>query len=304
MGERRNGFMLVFATAIISGISIFLNRFAIATFNPFVFTTLKNTGVAFIMASGILLAGRYRELLSLKPKEWRNLILIGLVGGSIPFLLFFWGLKQTAAANASLLHKSLFIPASVFAYLFLKERLSKVQLVGAFILFIGVFLLSGPVLSTISIGDYAIMAAVIFWAAENTLSKHVLNMKIPPHVVVFGRMFFGSIALMLFLLVTSSLPDVGSFTLNHLLWLSLTIIFLLMYQLTFYSGLARLKVGEATSVLIFGSVVTTLLSLAVGRVPSVAEMLGGFAIVVALAALVLFPERRPVLLGRREECAY
>jgi drug/metabolite transporter (DMT)-like permease len=131
---------------------------------------------------------------------------------------------------------------------------------------------------------------VLLWSAEDVLSKHVLR-NISPATVVFGRMFFGSLAMVAFLGATSQLPNVAAFTTSHYLWLLLTSLLLLGYNLTFYSGLKRLKVGEATSILLFGSVVTTALSLTVGVIPSAYELLGAAAVVLGLSAIALFPQK-------------
>jgi drug/metabolite transporter (DMT)-like permease len=298
MNERNKGILLVLGTAIISGVSIFLNKFALASFNPFVFTTLKNSVVALFLLSGLLLTFRYKELLSLKLKDWRNLLAIGIIGGSVPFLLFFWGLAQANAASASLLQKSLFIPASALAFIFLKEKLSKAQLAGAFVLFIGAALFAGVNFAALSVGELAIIGAVLLWSAEDVLSKNVLR-SLSPQVVVFGRMFFGSLAMVAFLAATSQMPNVSAFTTSHYIWLLLTSLLLLGYNLTFYSGLKRLKVGEATAALLFGSVVTTALSLTVGVIPSAYELLGAAAVVIGLSAIALFPQKeispQPVL---------
>lgn len=47
------GLLLVFATAIISGFSIFLNKYSVSVINPYIFTFLKNTTVV-LMLSGLI----------------------------------------------------------------------------------------------------------------------------------------------------------------------------------------------------------------------------------------------------------
>jgi len=292
MNEREKGLLFVFATAVISGVSIFLNKYALASFNPFVFTTLKNSIVAIFIISGMVLTLQHRELLRLRLPDWRNLVIIGIVGGSIPFLLFFWGLSQTSAANGSLLQKSLFIPASALAFLFLKEKLSRLQLLGAGVLFVGAALYAGINFTALTMGDFAVIAAVLLWSAEDVISKFVLR-SLSPSTVVFGRMFFGSLAMVAFLAATSQLPNPAAFTPNHYLWLLATSILLLGYNLTFYSGLAKLKVGEAAAVLVFGSVVTTALSATAGKMPGMVELAAAGLVVLGVVAVALLPEKIP-----------
>ena len=290
MNKRTKGILLVLATAFISGFAVFSNKFALASFNPFVFTTLKNSFVALFVFSIAYLGTRAKELKTLTKREWGKLALIGFVGGSIPFLLFFWGLGQTAASNAALLHKSLFVFASALAIIFLKEKISLKQLLATGLLFAGAFVLSGMSFGQVTIGDFAILAAVLLWSAENILSKHVLNTKLSANTVVFGRMFFGSLVMLAFLGATGSLPDPAALTINHFSWVLITSVFLLGYQLTYYNGLRLLKVSEATSILVLGTVVTSLLSLAAGSVITFPQALGGLLVMLAVSIISLFPE--------------
>jgi len=63
------------------------------------------------------------------------LLLIGLVGGSIPFYLYFEGLSKISAINGAIIHKSLVIWVALLAIPFLKENMSKLQALAVFALF-------------------------------------------------------------------------------------------------------------------------------------------------------------------------
>jgi drug/metabolite transporter (DMT)-like permease len=104
-------------------------------------------------------------------------------------------------------------------------------------------------------------------------------------------MFFGSLAILCFLGLTTGIPDAAALTGSQIQWLLLTAGLLLAYNLTFYSGLKRLKVGEAAAVLVFGSVVTTALSLWDGALPANFELFGAAAITLGVIAICLLPAR-------------
>ena len=105
------GLGLVLGTAVISGVSIFLNKFGVGGMDPAVFTTAKNVLVAVFLISTLLALKEWKTLKSLSGKAWGQLALIGLIGGSIPFLLFFTGLQMTSAAQAGFLHTLAHKPA-------------------------------------------------------------------------------------------------------------------------------------------------------------------------------------------------
>src|SRR3989344_2884349 len=95
------GFKLALATAAFSGVAVFLNSLTVkAVGDALVFTTVKNLGVAVIVA-GILL--RRRVDWGEAKNQWRRLTVIAIIGGSLPFYLFFKGLTLTNAATGALI---------------------------------------------------------------------------------------------------------------------------------------------------------------------------------------------------------
>ncbi len=122
--KNNKGIYFALATAFISGLAVFLNKFAVGFWtNSSVFTTAKNLVVAILLTSLILLVKKLPELKKLSKKDWRQLIIIGFIGGSIPFLLFFKGLTLTSATGAAFIHKTLFIWVAVLAIPILKEKI-------------------------------------------------------------------------------------------------------------------------------------------------------------------------------------
>ena len=258
MGEKK-GLKLVLLTAVISGVSIFINKFGVEGINPYVFTFSKNLVVLLFLFSAILLFKKFGQLKKLRAKEWVKLAVIGFLGGSIPFLLFFKGLSMTSGATASFIHKTMFVYVIFFAAVFLKEKINKKVLAGTVILLLGNFLLLKLNNLAFNTGDLLILCATLFWAVENTVSKHALK-TIHSTTVAFGRMFFGSFFILAFLIMSGNMKHMATLTIGQVLWAAFTSAFLFLYVLTWYSGLKHVKVSVATSVLLLGSPITTLLS--------------------------------------------
>ena len=258
MGQR-TGFLLVLLTAIISGVSIFANSFAVQGFNPFAFTFLKTAVVAVFLFSIILLLKDLKAVKALSRKQLGQLAIIGLIGGSIPFLLFFYALTLTTAINAGFLHKTLFLWASLFALFFLKEKLDKKFIFAALLLLAGNFLLFN--ISAFGLPEMLILIATVLWAAENTLSKRVLK-DLSGSIVAFGRMFFGSIFILAFLVFTNQATSTITLSIQQIQWVLISSAFLLAFVFTFYSGLKHLPVHKATAVLLLAQPITAFLSFA------------------------------------------
>lgn len=285
MQER--GLLLVLLTAFISGFSIFVNKFAVAGPNPFVFTTVKNLVVAVFLISLIFLLKEFDNLKKLTKRQWLQLAAVGLIGGSIPFLLFFYALKLTTAINAGFIHKTIFVWVAVAAFFFLKEKLSKGFLVGAALLLIGNYLIFSSI-SSFGFSDLLILVATLFWAGENVLSKYVLR-DLYGRQVAFGRMFFGSLFMLIFLALTNQLQLIAEFSIAQLLWISLTAAFLFLYVFTWYSGLKYIDVHKAASLLLLGQPVTAILSfIFLGQAISLNQALGLFLIVAGAVVVIGF----------------
>ncbi|MFH1400288.1 MAG: DMT family transporter [Nanoarchaeota archaeon] len=291
MDMKKKGLLLVLATAIISGVSIFLNAFAVKGFDSSVFTFSKNILVAALLSAGILAAGMMSSLRSLTKKQWSLLATIGLIGGSVPFLLFFKGMQMATGPTSAFIHKSMFIVVAILAAVFLKEHVSKWFMIGAAVVLAGTFLMVRPDLS-FSVGHLLIAAATLLWAIENTISKHAVK-DIPGTVVAWGRMAFGSIFILAFLVATGKAGQVVSMSSQQYLWILVTSALLLGFVWTFYNGIKSVPISTATAILSVGAPTTVVLTWVFGGVALPASQLAGTVlIVVGVVLIVLLSDTR------------
>lgn len=262
MGELESkGLLLVFLTAVVSGFSIFVNKFGVTESNAVLFTALKNAVVAVFLFSLLLAFKQFSELRALKKNDWLKLAALGLIGGSIPFALFFTGLQQTSAAGAGFVHKTMFVFVALISFAFLKQRVDKKFLPAAFLLLAGNALLIG-LPAAFDYGLALVLLAVLFWACETLYAKWLLE-EMAARVVAFGRMFFGSFFLLAFLSATQ--PSVfTALSFAQIQWIVFTSFFLLAYVSFWFAGLKHLNPVTATIILLLGSPITTALSIAWG----------------------------------------
>ena len=193
--DYQRGIKYALVTAVFSGFAIFFNGIAVRSVgDPLAFTTLKNLGVGVILA---LLLGikifRNRPLItSLTSRDWLRLFLIGVIGGSLPFYLFFKGLSMAQPAVGALIHKTLILWVALWAIPFLHEKISLKQVLALGLVFGSSFVVGGITPVSCGTGETMILAATILWAVENIIAKVALR-KVDADVVVGARMIFGSL---------------------------------------------------------------------------------------------------------------
>ncbi len=257
--NKNKGMLLILGTALISGIVVFISKMGVSVINPYIFTGLKNIIVTLLIVSWLFMMKDWRVLKNLSKKQWLLLLMVGLIGGSIPFLLYFKGLSLTAPVQAAFIHKTMFIYIALLAAVFLKEKISRGYLIGGLGLVLGNILLLRLIPHQFGLGDLLIFLATLFWAGENIVSKYLLK-DLPSRIVIWGRMFFGSILIILFWLITGQAGLINSLNLEQIGWVLITSVFLFGYVTTWYTGLKYVKVSVAATILLLASPITTLLT--------------------------------------------
>ena len=290
--SQRQGIMLAFGAAIVSGISIYVNKFGVAQIrNPFIYTTVKNSIVVIGLLAAVGLLASWKELRGLTPTRWLAWISLGVIGGGVPFLLFFQGLTTASAASAALVQKSLFLWVALLALPLLKERLSAWQVLGLAVLAVGQFLLQ-PLThwGGWGTGETLILIATLLWAVETILAKKVLGW-MSSQTAALGRMGIGALVMWIFLSFTGRAGI--AFTMNgtQWLWIVVTAVFLMGYVWIWYSALKWAPATLVTSVLTIGAIVTILLSASFDRQTATALQIVAIALLLLGAALFAFPLR-------------
>jgi drug/metabolite transporter (DMT)-like permease len=291
----RWGVLLALGTAAISGVSIFVNGFAVKQLpDPAVYTTIKNGLAAVLLVTLMAVTVRPAALREVRPRSWGLLLVIGLVGGSLPFILFFTGLAQASAPSAAFIHKTLFVWVAILAVPFLGERLGFAQLGALAVLLVGQALILTPSNVTWGTGETMIAAATLLWAVETIVASRVLR-DVPSPVVGAARLGVGLVVLVGYLAVSGKLATVAALSAQQWAWALATGFLLAGYVATWYAALRRAPASLVTSVLVLGAPVTAgLQALQSGNVPATPALLGQGLILAAGAVLVL-----GVLRGRR-----
>jgi drug/metabolite transporter (DMT)-like permease len=297
----QRGVMLALATAAISGLSVYINAFGVKLVpDAAVYTTAKN-GVAALILVGLALAlGARAEVPGLRRRQRAGLVAVALIGGSIPFVLFFSGLALATAPTAAFIHKTLFVWVALLAVPLLGERLGLIPVAALGVLLVGQVLMTPPTGVGWGPGETMIAAATLLWSVEVIVAKRLL-VDVSAPLLAASRMGLGALFLVGYLALSGRLAGLAALPSEALIWILATGVLLAGYVSTWYGALRLAPATTVTSILVLAAVGTGVLSaLTTGSAPDPRVVVGYLLVVAAVALIVVNairlqrPDARPV----------
>jgi len=262
---RRTGLLLALTTAGISGVAIFLNGYGVRAFgNASVYTTAKNLVAAVALLAVVTLGSRAGARVT-RPqglRQWIGLFTVGIIGGAVPFLLFFEGLARASSTQSAFIHKTLVVWVALLAVLLLGERLSGLHWVAIALLVIGQVGLIGGVGIAVGSGELMILGATLLWSVEVVVAKKLLA-GLSSWTVGLARMTIGSVVLVAWVVARGQAGQLLALDGAQWGWVLLTGAILAAYVGTWFAALARAQAVDVTAVLVLGALVTAGLQAAV-----------------------------------------
>ena len=288
------GYRLALAAAVISGFSIYVNSFAVRAIpDATLFTTLKNTVTGLVLLVPVLaMASRRAELARLSRRDVAWLASLAVLGGSVPYVLFFTGLQMTTAGTGSLLNHAQFLVVAALAVPFLREKLNGFAWAGLALLAAGS--LAGTNLGALRLNEGALLVLVstAMFGAGVVIARHVLA-RVSPEVVMAAKMSAGAAMLLAWSGMTGRLA--GALALTATQWevaigtglILLAFTAATTYALRFAPALAVAAIGMASPP------ITLALQLTSGAPQITTGAAAGMVLVVLGAAMFLVARRAP-----------
>jgi drug/metabolite transporter (DMT)-like permease len=293
MNRTAQGIGLALVTALISGVAIYVNTFAVKELSDAaIFTTLKN-GVAALVLFGIcVVAIRRPAIASMDSRSWLGLVSVGVLGGGAAFLLFFTGLSMASAPSAAFIHKTLFVWVALLAVPLLGERLGWLQIAALGTLLASQLMITPPNGVVWGTGETFIAAATLLWAVEVIVAKRLLT-SVDSFVLGVGRLGVGLVVLVGYLALSGRLPLVAELSPAQWTWVLVTGLLLAGYVGTWFAALSRANASVVTAVLVLGAPITAMLdAIAKGSVPASLPLVGYLLIVTAAVLVTITALRR------------
>ena len=298
----RAGIWLALATAVVSGFAVYLNATAVrAVGDPILFTTLKNGVAAVILvAIAVAVTASRPAVAPTRPLDARailGLLVIGVIGGGLPFALFFTGLAEASAPSAALIHKTMVVWVAVLAVVLLRERIGMLQIAAIGVLAAAQLLIQPADGLRMGSAEAMIMLATGLWTIEVIVVRRLVQ-SVPVRVAAAARMGIGLVVLLVILGATGGLAGIGSINGEGWAWIVGTGVLLSAYVGTWYAALSRAPAVAVTAVLTLGAPITAGLQLiGDGKVPEPGAAVGYGAILAAGLAVAWLGLRRSGRLG-------
>lgn len=252
------GIMLALLTATISGVSIFYSKVSVIKIDPLLLTTARNLIVGVLFLTLFLATGKFKEMARLTKKNAIMLFAIGLIGGSLPFYLFFTGLKLIGAQQGNMIHKTLFIWVALLAFVFLKEKVNIKLVLSGMLITAGIFFFT-PFHLALGQGALLVLVADLLWAGETVIAKKVLA-QVSSELAGLIRMLLGGMVLAVATIMGGKSTALFSLSLSQWGMIMVGAALLFFYVYTWFKALSHAPASVVTLALTWSLVVGTVLN--------------------------------------------
>lgn len=236
---------------------------------------IQTSLIRWTIASTVFLPFVWKDIkanLSLIKEKWKEFLLLALTGIAGFNTFLYIAVQYTTSINASLVNTLTPLSIVVLSFVFLKEKLVKIQYVGVGVSLLGVLvvLTEGRVdrlfSLSINLGDLIVLIAVLCWSIYSILMKK-FGVHLPKKFTFIVTMYIGILALIPFALFERTYAPVS---LIEVPWMAIVgVIYLGIFPsivsfLCWNEGVMQVGPGRASNYLHLIVLFTAILAVAVG----------------------------------------
>lgn len=241
--------MLALATST-WGSAFIAGKIAVQSFEPATVAFFRFFGAALLLFP--LMWFKEKDMPKPTKRDWFLFAVLGLTGIALYNIFFFLASKHAPVIKSSLFIASNPVLIIILSVLFLKEKISKNQVIGLILALLGVafIITNGDLSMFLSMAfepiDLILLGAVICWALYSVVGRVVLR-KFSAIVSTTYAVGFGTLFLLPFAVVETSISDLTSST--FVVWLAIghmsifvTVVSFIMY----YYGIQQIGAAKAS----------------------------------------------------------
>jgi drug/metabolite transporter (DMT)-like permease len=282
--ERQGDFNAI-ACAIVCGLGNIIVKIGLTDVTTELFTFWM-FAAAFVISVIAMLNGKIRREVLTTDLKTVGLISLLTIFFSFGIYTSYQALKLIEPATVSFLSRFEIILTLVFAYFFLKERLTGYELFGALVAVAGVFILKYRTTLEISRAATLMILSACFFAASEIVVKKYIRMMGTMRFVFIRNVIAVGVFFLILLIVGQpmTVPDGPT-----LLWAFLGALLLpILGRVTYIEALKRINISRAAIFTQATPLFTAMFALIILRtIPTPIEWLGGFLIVAGVLIVKL-----------------
>lgn len=177
------------------GASFLLTHIASPEFGIWATAAMRVSVAAIVLIVLVQLTGLMQDL----KQHWKATFLIGIVNSALPFALFAYAVRHINTGLIAILNATVPLFGAVIAWLWLKDKLSATRILGLFLGFIGIALLTGEAASFKEGGSgiavLACLGAATCYGLAGSLTKRYLS-QVNPLASAAGSQIGASLVLL------------------------------------------------------------------------------------------------------------
>ncbi|NJE26711.1 DMT family transporter [Thermococcus sp. MV5] len=251
MNKETEGTLLAFIGLFLYGIEPVVIKANPA--NPMSFAAFSAIIASFILWPIVFSTSSWKDVKE-NPQYIPKAVLVGIFGTALAYIAYSYGAQLSTAINASLITRAEVLFSFVLAYILLRERITREQVLWSVLILLGLVLVitqGKPVVP--KKGDLLLLLVPLFWQ-----SGHIIAKKLPynPFLIAAFRNTFGGI--LLFILALPQGLEFSKFAMAEAIILSLG-------QVIWYLSIKRINLSKATAIITPAPAVAIGLALLLGE---------------------------------------
>ena len=284
MADKQRGVLFAVSASLMFGLSPVFVRLVLDFVNVETMNVLLTVfaSLCFVVAFGVFRKAAYfRSILG----NWRKMALMSLFSAA-GSLLFTYGIFLYGPVNAAFLVQFTAVFTILFGVLFFKERFTRLEGAGILVADVGVFILAYGNLSLEVVSTLVLLAAALFFASANTLSKAYVK-NVNPVALAGGNAMFVLLFVFAFAVSTGTLETAfPSVTLVYAFLGAVTGVVLSF--VLFFKALQVFEVSKTATIRTIEPFLTAIFSFVIlALTPTANQLVGGVLIVIGVATLSL-----------------
>lgn len=295
MMQKRKAYLLLLLTILIWGTTFIATKVLLREVEPLTLTLLR-----FLIAFIALVPFAVRQGFKLRDVFKPTFLLFGLTGTALYYALQNLGMSYTSVSSTSLILSIVPVLTAVFAVIFLRERLSRLRIVGIVLVTIGMVLVA---LSTASdnagtnplLGNILIFCSALAWAIYTIQGRKMVS-SYPALVMTTASTGAGILFVLPFAVwetLARGLPHFSLAGIADLLYLGLAASALTMFLWNY--ALHTLPASVASTYINLVPIIGVASAYLLGEKPPLLQIIGGLLAILGVWISSLMPPPNPAV---------